>query len=596
GNGAHVGYNCPAQVPSVQTLPSFPQQFPCCEDSGERSDSLDENIISGLPLFSAITPDEPVLSTEEPDNSLSMGDEHLDTILATDSDEFIKSGVENLIPIPSESEGIPDHMCDVPSIDNSPPLDVSKDQIEDFSESNEEFSSTDDDSFSFDNIDYVEASPLNFELVSSEVMEIVIPEDKDYDSERNILIPKDLPSNNSLSFAEKESFHYDIPLFSRTPAKPPDGDTGILNIKMMGDIYDQKAFMHKLMITLAPHQEKSPNLLFHVVDATRSVTRNSNTNIFTPFANLKRQFQARKDITPISVHNIYSFYKYEPSHDEFEAVGEIDIETLMMEQYLALDHGDTRRGVKKPEIEGNVDFEIKDQFLREPRYNTLSGNENEDTYKHVGRILEIGSLFNNLGVSEDAIMLQVFPLTLTGRAKRWLTAARAMVTIQEMAYHSHKWHDEEENVHAIKGRSLRNRSKLKEILGKYLEESFKRQGMFDEWMERYRENTDKNLKRYDFPIKGLEENVLRLAQAVKIHRRLVLATAHARIDVFGRKISLVVGMEKFVFNANEGKTLLSVCVINDFQINWDTLEVLSDDEMGIILEDLGEGTENFWDA
>nr|GFA48156.1 hypothetical protein [Tanacetum cinerariifolium] len=49
---------------------------------------------------SAITPDEPVLSTEEPDNSLSMGDEHLDTIQATESDEFIKSGVETLIPIP----------------------------------------------------------------------------------------------------------------------------------------------------------------------------------------------------------------------------------------------------------------------------------------------------------------------------------------------------------------------------------------------------------------------------------------------------------------------------------------------------------------
>nr|GFB27015.1 hypothetical protein [Tanacetum cinerariifolium] len=49
---------------------------------------------------SAITPDEHVLYTEEPDKSLSMGDEHLDTIPATESDEFIKSGVENLIPIP----------------------------------------------------------------------------------------------------------------------------------------------------------------------------------------------------------------------------------------------------------------------------------------------------------------------------------------------------------------------------------------------------------------------------------------------------------------------------------------------------------------
>nr|GEZ31687.1 hypothetical protein [Tanacetum cinerariifolium] len=124
---------------------------------------------------STITPNEPVLSTEELDNSLSMGDEHLDTIPATKSDEVIKSSVENLIPIPSESEGIPDHMCDVPIHDNSPPLDVSKYQIENFSESNEEFSSIDDDSFSIDNIDYVKASPPDYELVSSEVMEIVIP-------------------------------------------------------------------------------------------------------------------------------------------------------------------------------------------------------------------------------------------------------------------------------------------------------------------------------------------------------------------------------------------------------------------------------------
>nr|GEX22712.1 hypothetical protein [Tanacetum cinerariifolium] len=77
-------------------------KLPVCYDDGDeekRSDSLDDNIISALPPFSAITPDEPVLSTEEPDNSLSMGDEHLDTIPATESDEFIKSGVEDLIPI-----------------------------------------------------------------------------------------------------------------------------------------------------------------------------------------------------------------------------------------------------------------------------------------------------------------------------------------------------------------------------------------------------------------------------------------------------------------------------------------------------------------
>nr|GFB66887.1 hypothetical protein [Tanacetum cinerariifolium] len=55
----------------------------------------------------------PVLSTEEPDNTLSMGDEHLDTIPATESDEVTKSSVEDLVPIPSEFKGILDTMCDV---------------------------------------------------------------------------------------------------------------------------------------------------------------------------------------------------------------------------------------------------------------------------------------------------------------------------------------------------------------------------------------------------------------------------------------------------------------------------------------------------
>nr|GEW98422.1 retrovirus-related Pol polyprotein from transposon TNT 1-94 [Tanacetum cinerariifolium] len=118
----------------------------------------------------------PSLSTEEPDNSLSMRDEHLDTVSVTESDEFIKSSVESLVPIPSESEGIPDNMCDVPFHDNSSPLDVSKEKFEDFSDSNDESTSYDDDSFSIDNIEYVEVSPPNSEIASSEVMEIVIPE------------------------------------------------------------------------------------------------------------------------------------------------------------------------------------------------------------------------------------------------------------------------------------------------------------------------------------------------------------------------------------------------------------------------------------
>ncbi|GKF61319.1 hypothetical protein Tco_0181373, partial [Tanacetum coccineum] len=74
----------------------------------------------------------PVLPTVEPDNYLSMGDEHLDTIPETESDKVIKSSVKDLVPIPSESEGISDSMYDVPFYENSHPLDTLKDHFEIF--------------------------------------------------------------------------------------------------------------------------------------------------------------------------------------------------------------------------------------------------------------------------------------------------------------------------------------------------------------------------------------------------------------------------------------------------------------------------------
>ncbi|GKA44670.1 hypothetical protein Tco_0737466 [Tanacetum coccineum] len=75
----------------------------------------------------------PVLPIEEPDNSLSMGDEHLDTIPATESDEIVVN-------------------------------------------SDDDNSSSDDDSPYGENIDYVDASPPDVEIVSLEVVEIVDPE------------------------------------------------------------------------------------------------------------------------------------------------------------------------------------------------------------------------------------------------------------------------------------------------------------------------------------------------------------------------------------------------------------------------------------
>ncbi|GJS29851.1 hypothetical protein Tco_0490471 [Tanacetum coccineum] len=137
----------------------------------------------------------PVLPIEEPDNSLSMGDEHLSTILETESDEVTKSSVEDLVPILSESEGISNDTCDVPFCDNSPPLDVLNDHFEIFSNFNNDCTSSDDDSF--EDVDYIEESPPDSELVSLEEVKDDILHEKLLNI--NFLITCDLPSSDDFS-------------------------------------------------------------------------------------------------------------------------------------------------------------------------------------------------------------------------------------------------------------------------------------------------------------------------------------------------------------------------------------------------------------
>nr|GEU86195.1 hypothetical protein [Tanacetum cinerariifolium] len=96
-----------------------------------------------------------------------------------------------------------------------------------------------------------------------------------------------------------------------------------------------------------------------------------------------------------------------------------EINNLTMEQHLALTQGNQAPGVVKPEIGGNVNFEIKSQFMQELRKETFFKNKNDDAHEHVERVLDIVSLFNIHRVSHDVVMLCVFPITLTGGVKRW---------------------------------------------------------------------------------------------------------------------------------------------------------------------------------
>nr|GFA50848.1 hypothetical protein [Tanacetum cinerariifolium] len=231
GKGAHIGYNCPPKVPIIsnpepkfnrysffetptvlllawdrvseikdafenkQYKPEDVQELfrILLDDLQNIHEELAEFINSSgwnRPAFYDDDDDDvdytiaitPVLSIEVPDNSLSMRDRHLDTIPATESNKVIKSSVEDLIPIPSEFKGILDTMCYVHLV-NKPTPHEAKDHFKIVINSNDDISSSDDDSLYYENIEYVEASPYDSELVSLEVEKIVIPEDEEIEDD-----------------------------------------------------------------------------------------------------------------------------------------------------------------------------------------------------------------------------------------------------------------------------------------------------------------------------------------------------------------------------------------------------------------------------
>nr|GFC26133.1 hypothetical protein [Tanacetum cinerariifolium] len=129
-----------------------------------------------------------------------------------------------------------------------------------------DISNADVESFSPSPIPNKDSDPLMEEIDlffnPDDPMPSGIEEDND-DSERDILILEELLDNYSLSLLISESYHFDIPSPHRPSAKPPDGNTGTLNIKMMGDVSDQKVPIPNPTITRILNQEKSPDLFSH---------------------------------------------------------------------------------------------------------------------------------------------------------------------------------------------------------------------------------------------------------------------------------------------------------------------------------------------
>ncbi|GJU76947.1 hypothetical protein Tco_1274017 [Tanacetum coccineum] len=115
--------------------------------------------------FDAITPDFSIT------DSLSMGDEHLSTIPETKSDELIKSSVENLVPTPSESEDLSKDLSDIESECDVPVCDNFTTFSNHLFDADDDFSSSDDESFSDEDVlKEIYSNPLfDEEIISTKI-------------------------------------------------------------------------------------------------------------------------------------------------------------------------------------------------------------------------------------------------------------------------------------------------------------------------------------------------------------------------------------------------------------------------------------------
>ncbi|GJY87583.1 hypothetical protein Tco_0502211 [Tanacetum coccineum] len=216
-----------AELP--QTLPSV---HPTCNSGDENSFTYDPkpNYVDDSPNVFNPPPQPSLNSCEFCGNDARIGHYlHLST------------SVENLVQIPSEFKGISEDTCDVPVCEDPSTFDALSNHYEILSDSNDDGTSSDDDSY--ENIEYIEASPLNLEYDSLEEVN-ADQEETAFDLE-DILQIQDvilreklcrvdwhclfLLHNHLLELPEFESFHFDLdPSFPRPPPEPPDVEISLI--------------------------------------------------------------------------------------------------------------------------------------------------------------------------------------------------------------------------------------------------------------------------------------------------------------------------------------------------------------------------------
>ncbi|GJX90858.1 hypothetical protein Tco_0344184 [Tanacetum coccineum] len=235
------------QVANLSIYPSPRFKYFCYDDDDdydyEQSTIPLNEINSQKPLSNAITPVLPTI--EDPKDSLIIENKELSTVSEKELDEFIKSSVEDLVPIPSEFEDTSrSHSeCILPSCDNFSPSNVSEEKSVNFSnplfDSINDFTSSDDESLSDEDV-----PEDNFKIYSNSLFEF---NDEYISSDVNPLFDKvleDIENKDSYVSNLDELALLVTPLFDTNVDEcfDPGGDIdeidAFLNIDISTDIDD----------------------------------------------------------------------------------------------------------------------------------------------------------------------------------------------------------------------------------------------------------------------------------------------------------------------------------------------------------------------
>ncbi|GJS97517.1 putative reverse transcriptase domain-containing protein [Tanacetum coccineum] len=240
----------------------------------------------------------------------------------------------------------------------------------------------------------------------------------------------------------------------------------------------------------------------------------------TPFANPERQFRARRDTLPAPIHKIYTFYESDSSESEYEDL----------------------------------------------RKTTFSGSSTKNAIEHFGKVLKVASLFN----INDSALLRVFPLTLVGVAKRWFD--------RTSPEHAKNWDGLKQNFI----RRFCSPAMILEQLGEIRLGNPKPINMVIEMADRSMqsrkgiiENVLVKINKFIFPVNFIILDIIEDDKVPIILGRPMLATAHARIDVFVNEIDEPRNLEELLLSDDIDRDLGSFLEDNDLLPDLESQDIMS---------------------